>query len=91
MATKTYSLTEGRAKLCEMVRETGVAYDHFVLTKGGKPKAVLMSYDEYEGWLETLDIMRDPKAVPEILKRFEDVRKGRAKLIPASKIRLTKR
>lgn len=90
MSTKTYSVTEGRARLCEMVHDVEVAYDHYVLTKDGKPKAVLMSYEEYEGLLETLEIQQKPKMVREILRRVEDIRKGKAKLIPAGEIRLRK-
>ncbi len=91
MATKTYSLTEGRTRFCEMVREAGVAYDRFVLTKDGKPTAVLMSYEEYEGLLETMEIEQDPKLTREVLKRFEDIRSGKAKLIPFEKVKLRKR
>ncbi len=91
MASKTYSVTEGRARLCEMVKEAETAYDHFVLTKDGKPKAVLMSYEEYEGLLETLEIERDPKLVKEILKRGREYREGKVKPIPAAEIRFDKR
>ncbi len=91
MSDKTYSITEGRARLCEMVKEAEATYDRFVLTRDGKPKAVLMSYEEYEGMLETIEIQQDPKLVKEILRRVEDVRTGKAKVIPADKIRLRKR
>lgn len=91
MANKTYSVTEGRARFCEMVKEAEATYDRFVLTKDGKPKAVLMSYEEYEGMLETIEIESDPKLAREILRRFEDIRKGKAKLVPLSEVKLRKR
>ena len=87
MSTKTYSLTEGRTRFCEMVREAEATYDRYVLTKDGKPAAVLMSYDEYEGMLETIDLERDPKLADEILQRFEDVRTGKTKPIPLSEVK----
>lgn len=88
MATKTYSLTEGRARFCEMVREAETVYDRYVLTKDGKPAAVLLSYEEYEGMLETMELERNPALVEDILKRAREYREGKAKLIPASKVRL---
>ena len=87
MATKTYSLTEGRIRFCEMVREAEATYDRYVLTKDGKPAAVLMSYDEYEGMLETIDLERDPKLVKEILKRVRDVESGKTRPIPLSEVK----
>ena len=90
MANKTYSVTESRARLCEMVKEAEATYDRFVLTKDGKPAAVLMSYDEYEGMLETLEIQQNPKLVKELLRRMENIRTGKTKLIPADKILLPK-
>ena len=87
MATKTYSLTEGRTRFCEMVREAEATYDRYVLTKDGKPAAVLMSYDEYEGMLETIELESNPKLAKEILQRFKDMETGKSKPIPLSEVK----
>ncbi len=55
----TISLTQGRKRLFDIADEVqtpGVAY---TLTSDGSPKVVLMSADEYESWLETLNVLSD--------------------------------
>jgi len=37
-----------------------------------------MSYDEFEGWLETLKIMSNPEAVKKIRKAREEIKKGKS-------------
>ena len=74
---KTLSLSEAKAKLNSLVDEV-VAKDHeFVLTKNGKPVAVLMSADHYEGWKETKEIQSDPKLMKAIKKGIDNLKKGK--------------
>ncbi len=52
-------LTEVRDKLREVVDtvvETGTEY---VITRHGKPVAVVLAYDEYESLVETLNVLSD--------------------------------
>ena len=37
--------------------------EKFVVTKNGTPRAVLMSAEEFESWIETLELMSNPKTV----------------------------
>lgn len=46
---------------------------HYVITRGGKPSAVLVSPEE----LETLEILADKKLMLSLLKAEEDERAGR--------------
>lgn len=77
MAVITLPITEARAKFLELVKKAGSVFERFIVTKKGRPEAVVMSYDEYEGWLETLDIMSDPQLAKGIKEAQEDVKKGR--------------
>ena len=61
-----------------MLRGVSDLYDRCVITKNGKLEAVLMSYDEFEGWLETLKIMSNPEAVKKIRKAREEIKKGKS-------------
>jgi len=63
-----------------MARVAQEAFDRFILTREGVPQAVLMSYDEFEGWLETLEICSNKQVVREIKKaeRSADRRKTRS-------------
>lgn len=58
MDTKTtLSISEARKsifKIAEKIQKLGVYY---TLTEKGKPKAVVISADEFESWQETLEVM----------------------------------
>jgi antitoxin YefM len=76
MSTKTLPLTEVRDHFTSILRGVSQLYDRCVITKKGKPEAVLMSYEEFEGWLETLEIMSSPKAAERIRKARTKVKEG---------------
>ncbi|HJN02623.1 MAG: type II toxin-antitoxin system Phd/YefM family antitoxin [Nitrospinota bacterium] len=48
------TVTETKAHLLEKIRQADTAMESFVIPKNGKPTAIIMSIDEYEGWLERL-------------------------------------
>lgn len=82
---KTLSLSEAKMKLNHLVDEVVTRDDEFVITKNGKPAAVLIPAALYEGWKETQVIQSDRELMREIKKgikwlksrkkglRFEDV------------------
>ena len=63
MATKTVPITEARAKLPKLVKAADERLDRTVITTNGRPSAIIMSYEEYQAWEETLDILSDPEAM----------------------------
>ena len=73
----TLTLKELRPQLPKVIERIDARFDRFVITKRGRPVAVMMSVDDYESMLETLDILTDPKAMRGIQEGREDVRKGR--------------
>ncbi|MCU1437961.1 MAG: Prevent-host-death protein putative antitoxin of system [Naasia sp.] len=54
----TASLTEVRDRLAEVVNDA-LAGQETVITRNGKPVAIVLGYDEYEGLVETLNILSD--------------------------------
>ncbi|MCK4262070.1 type II toxin-antitoxin system Phd/YefM family antitoxin [bacterium] len=76
MSTKTLPLTEVRDHFTSILRDVSRLYDRCVITKKGKPEAILMSYEEFEGWLETLEIMASPKAARRIKEARTKAKKG---------------
>ena len=74
-----------KSHLPELIRKADKRYEAFLITKNGLPKAVLISYDELEGLLETIDITRDRKLVRSLRKSIKEADSG--KLIPFSKIK----
>lgn len=74
---KTLSLPKVRDHLDEVIEQT--AQDVFVIEKNGDPKAVIMSIDEYEDYLET----HDEKFQQEVRESTEEYRAGKARPIEA--------
>lgn len=76
--TKFVTLKNLRPRLPKIINEVDRKMDRFIITRRGKPVALLMSVEDYESVLETLDILADTKLVKRIKKAREDVKKGRS-------------
>lgn len=77
--TKSITLKSLRPKLPKVMDDIDSKMDRFVITKRGRPIALMMSVDDYESLLETIDILSDSKLMKKIKKAHEDVKKGRLK------------
>lgn len=75
--TKYISVRELRKNMANVIKDVKAHYERYVVSKRGKPEAVLMSMDDYEGWLETLEIMSDKEAMEDIRQAEKDLREGR--------------
>ena len=53
--------------------------ERFVVTKRGKPVGVILSFDDYEGLLETIDIMKDKDLLKRLKRAEADVKAGRTR------------
>ncbi|MFA4874521.1 MAG: type II toxin-antitoxin system Phd/YefM family antitoxin [bacterium] len=81
---KSIKATDAKKHLLEILRDADESFERYCITRNGEPKAILMSVDDYEGWLETLAILSDKKAVAEIRKARRELNAGKA--IPFEKI-----
>lgn len=77
---ETLSLSEAKIKLSSLVDKVNNLDDEIIITKNGRPAAVLVSPDEYEGWKETILINSDPDFVREIKKGIKALKEKKAKL-----------
>ena len=73
----TKSATEVRNNFFDILDEVKGSGIPYTITKGGVPAAVLMNAEEYEGWMETLDIMSNPETVKGIEQGKKDLKEGR--------------
>lgn len=55
-----------RSNFYQILEEADDKLRQFTITLRGKAKAVVMSAAEFDGWLETLNIMSNPKLVASI-------------------------
>jgi antitoxin YefM len=78
---KTVPFTEARAKLSELLDELDERQEHVVITRSGRPVAVLVPADEQEVLEETLDILQDERLLDALRESEEDVKAGRLKTL----------
>jgi len=77
---ETLSLSEAKIKLSRLVDKVNTTDEEIVITKNGRPAAVLVSPNEFEGWTETLLIRSDPQFMSEIKNAMRDLKQNRADL-----------
>lgn len=70
------SLADVKAHLSEIVDLVESQHERVVITRHGKPAAIIMSPDDLEGIEETLDIFATPGALEEIRAADAEVRAG---------------
>ena len=70
------SLTEARNRLSEIVDDVVATGSDYVITRHGRPSAVVVGYDEYESLLETLNILSDPETMANLDEAAADVAAG---------------
>jgi prevent-host-death family protein len=63
---KTLSLSEVKTRLPELVAGVEEREDEVVVTKNGRPAAVLINIQEYARLKETLDVLSDPALMTQI-------------------------
>lgn len=76
MAKKTITITEGRKELFKIAEELQKPDTQYVFTIEGKPEVVLMSADEYDSLMETMEILSDPKLLQEIKEAEKEIDRG---------------
>ena len=72
----TLSLSEAKMKLSELIEKVQSTDAEIVITKNGRPAAVLVSPDEFEGWRETVKIKADGDLMSEIKKGIAALKKN---------------
>ena len=77
---KTLPLSEAKMKLSALVDAVSSTDEEIIITKNGRPVAVLVSPDEFEGWKETRAIMSDAGLMKEIEEGLKALRKKKTRL-----------
>jgi len=75
-AMNTISVSEAKMKLSALVDSVKNTDEEVVITKNGRPVAVLVSPDEFESWRETIKIRFDSDLMAEIKNGLECLKKG---------------
>ncbi|EKD79804.1 MAG: hypothetical protein ACD_40C00291G0001 [uncultured bacterium] len=62
----TLPANEARTNFYQILDEVGQNMRQFTISHRGKPGAVIMSVEEFEGWQETMEILSDKKLMSSI-------------------------
>ena len=68
-----FPVSEVRSRLPDMIKRVNRGKKHLIITKNGKPEAVMVSPEE----LETLEIMADPELLRSIRRAQQDITAGK--------------
>ena len=74
--SETLPLSSVKAHLSELVDRVEDQHDRVVVTRNGKPAAVLVSHDDLESLEETLAIMSDPALMGQIHESERELAEG---------------
>ncbi len=86
--TKTIPLAEAKKSLSAIIKDVDEKYDRFTITKNGVEAAVILSTEEFDGLMETLDILSHKEELDAIARAKQQVKKGRTVSLEDFKARL---
>jgi len=84
------SLKELRPELPRVINQIDSKLDRFVITKRGKPVAIMMSLDDYDSLLETIEILSDKNAVKRIKESKRQIKEGKTITLEALRRKIEK-
>ena len=80
-AAEHLPLADVKNRLSEVIDRLEREHGRVVVTKHGKPAAVMLSIEDLESLEETLEILSNPRLLAEIRKGGGDVKAGRTEML----------
>ena len=77
---KTLPLSEVKMKLSAIVDSVHATEQEVMITKNGRPVAVLVSPDEFDSWKETVTVKSDAELMTEINEGIAALKKKKVRL-----------
>lgn len=77
---KALSVSEAKMKLSGLIEAINTTDEEIVITKNGRPAAVLVSPEEFESLKETIAVRSNLSLMKEIRKGLRALKRKRAKL-----------
>ena len=77
---KILSLSEAKAGLSRLIEDVESRDEEIVITRNGRPAAVLVSPEEYDSWKETRAIRAEKDLMREIRAGLAALKKRKARL-----------
>lgn len=72
----TLSLADARANLSKLIEAAVTTHERFEVTRNGSRAAVILSADDYDSLLETVDILSNPEEVAAVREGLAELTHG---------------
>jgi antitoxin YefM len=76
--TMTIPLADAKARLSAVLDEVRDTHDRVIITRNGRPEAVIISVSDLEALEDTLDLLSTPGALNEIRAAEDEIARGEA-------------
>lgn len=76
MPNKTITITQARHDLFKIAENVQKPNNFYTLSVEGEPKVVMLSFDEFDSMVETIEILSDPAIMANIKIAEEEYKKG---------------
>ncbi len=77
---KTLPLSEAKSQLSGLVEQVRALEEQVMITRNGRPAAVLVSAEEFERWRETIEVRGDAALMKEIRAGLRALKSRKARL-----------
>ena len=89
--SKTVPVRELRSELSQIIDQVADLREHVVITRRGRPAAVLVPVDEYEALEETAEILSDPDTLLAIEEGRREVERRETLTLDELRLELDRR
>lgn len=77
MKQKIYTASEARDNLYSIIKSAATGLSQPTIKLRGSDPVVIVNQEEYEGWMETLEILSIPGALESIREGEKDMKAGK--------------
>ncbi|MBI3376536.1 MAG: type II toxin-antitoxin system Phd/YefM family antitoxin [Betaproteobacteria bacterium] len=71
------SVTDAKNRFLDIIRTLKQRQEVVAITRDGVPAAVLLSMEQFEGLLDTIEILGDPKTLQSVRRSLKQAKQGR--------------
>ncbi|MHA2123112.1 MAG: type II toxin-antitoxin system Phd/YefM family antitoxin [Promethearchaeota archaeon] len=78
---KSISIRELRPNISKVVKNIHEKFDRYVISRRGKPEVIMLSVEDYESLLETIEIQSDKDLMKRIKRSDREISQGKVKAL----------
>ena len=74
---KTLPLSDAKNRLSRIIKDVTERDERVMITRNGRPAAVVISPEEFESWQATIDILSDPDLMAQLQRSKKAMRRAK--------------